>query len=331
MVWTLLIVFILILLAFDLLVLHRKGEAPTNRRAAIESSFLVTIALSFSVAVYFIYRDGLIDNPEALTANDAVLKYISGYLIELSLSVDNLFVIAMIFKSFSIPMKYQHRALFWGILGAIVFRGIMIAIGVVLVQKVSWMTYIFGAFLIYTAFKMLDDREDTGESALRRQIRKTLNISPHLEGEKFFIRRQGVLLATPLFAALIMIEFTDILFALDSIPAILGVTTDPFIVFSSNIFAILGLRSMYFFLANMLEKFKYIKYSVFAILIFVGIKLFLLHFFHFPEWFSLAFIALSLGVGVLVSIRHMNDEDKGNEEETNNEIEPIEEKSSVDS
>lgn len=302
MVWTLLIIFILLLLAFDLFVLHKKGEAPSNRRAAIESSFLVSIALSFSLAVFFIYRDGWIDNPESLTARDAVMKYISGYLIELSLSVDNLFVIAMIFKSFSIPLRYQHRALFWGILGAIVFRGIMIAIGVVLIQKIFWMTYVFGGFLLFTAFRMLRDHENSGESSLSKQIRKTLNISPHLDGEKFFIYRDGSRLATPLFAALVMIELTDILFALDSIPAILGVTTDPFIVFSSNIFAILGLRSMYFFLANMLERFSYLKYSVFAILLFVGVKLLLLHYVHFPEWISLGFIALSLTVGILVSL-----------------------------
>ena len=307
MIWTLLIIFILVLLAFDLLVLHRKGEAPTNRRAAIESSFLVTIALSFSLAIYFIYREGWISNPESLTARDAVMKYISGYLIELSLSVDNLFVIAMIFKSFSIPIRYQHRALFWGILGAIVFRGIMIAIGVVLIQKVFWMTYIFGAFLLFTAFRMLNDHDDGSESIIGKRIRKTLKISPTLEGEKFYILKGGVRMATPLFAALIIIEFTDILFALDSIPAILGVTSDPFIVFSSNIFAILGLRSMYFFLANMLERFSYLKYSVFAILLFVGIKLLLIHYIHLPEWISLGFIAVSLLSGVLVSLNRKDD------------------------
>ena len=303
MIWTVLIVFIIGLLIFDLFVLHKKGEAPTNKRAAIESSFLVSIALSFSLAVYYIYREGLVANPESLSANEAVLKYITGYLIELSLSVDNLFVIAMIFTSFNIPLRYQHRALFWGILGAIVFRGIMIGIGVVLIQKVSWMTYVFGAFLLYTAFRMLKEEDGKEESALSRQIRKTLNISPKLDGEKFFTMKNGIRQATPLFAALVMIEFTDILFALDSIPAIIGVTADPFIVFSSNIFAILGLRSMYFFLANMLERFKYLKYSVFAILLFVGVKLILLKFYHFPEWVSLSVIALSLLTGVLVSIK----------------------------
>lgn len=302
MIWTALIVFIVLLLIFDLFVLHKKGEAPSNKRAAVESSFLVGIAMTFSLAVYYIYREGLVANPESLSANEAVLKYITGYLIELSLSVDNLFVIAMIFASFNIPLKYQHRALFWGILGAIVFRGIMIAIGVVLIQQVSWMIYIFGAFLLFTAFRMLRDEDSQQESAFSKQMRRTLNISAKLDEEKFFTRRNGFRQATPLFAALVMIEFTDILFALDSIPAILGVTADPFIVFSSNIFAILGLRSMYFFLANMLEKFKYLKYSVFAILIFVGIKLLVMEFFHFPEWFSLTFIALALLAGVLYSL-----------------------------
>jgi tellurite resistance protein TerC len=221
--------------------------------------------------------------------------------------VDNLFVIAMIFTSHKIPIKYQHRVLFWGILGAIIFRGIFIAFGVILFDKISWMTYIFGAFLLYTAFKVLahsDEAEEGENSKLNLFLEKHLNISKNLDGEKFFTIENGKRMATPLLATLILIEFTDLLFALDSIPAILAVTTDPFIVFSSNIFAVLGLRAFYFFLANMLEKFKYLKYSVFAILLFVSVKLLTHNFIDFPEWFSLIFIGLSLLIGVIVSLEN---------------------------
>ncbi len=321
MVWFILITFILVLLALDLLVFHRKGHAPSNRRAAIETVFWISIAGAFSFAVYLIYQKGWMSNPHTVDAEDAVFKYITGYLIELSLSVDNLFVIAMIFASFSIPLKYQQRALFWGIIGAIVFRGVMIGVGVVLIEKISWMTYIFGAFLLFTAFRMLVKKEEEAPKGTTR-LSKFLRISEELDGEKFFIVRQGVRMATPLFAALIMIELTDLLFALDSIPAILSVTTDPFLVFSSNIFAILGLRSLYFFLASMLEKFAYLKYSVFAILVFVSLKLITIHFVHFPEWFSLTFIGVSLVLGVLVSLLNKRiDEEEEELEEMEKQVE----------
>jgi tellurite resistance protein TerC len=236
---------------------------------------------------------------------DATIKYITGYLIELSLSIDNIFVIAVIFSSFAIPQKYQHRVLFWGILGAIVFRALMIFFGVVLIKKFSFTTYVFGAFLIFTALKMLFSKEETfnpKKSFVYRTLRKVMPITTHMNGEKFFVKIRHITAATPLFIALIVIEFTDILFALDSVPAILAITSDPFLVFSSNIFAILGLRSMYFFLANMLAKFAYLKYSLVAILTFVGIKLILAHHYDFPEWLSLVFIAVSLTVGIVVSL-----------------------------
>lgn len=306
MTWIIFITFIVFLLAIDLLVLHKKGEVVNNRKAAIESTFWVGIACAFSFVVYWLYSMGHVENPEGMLPREASIKYITGYLIELSLSVDNLFVIAMIFATYKIPLAYQHRALFWGIIGAIVFRGIAISAGVVLIQKVSWMTYIFGGFLLFTAFKMLEKEDETEEeSALTKRVNKWFNISKNMDGENFFTMENGKRMATPLFAALMVIELSDILFALDSIPAILAVTTDPFLVFSSNIFAILGLRSMYFFLANMLEKFHYLKYSVFAILMFVAIKLLVIHYVHFPEWLSLLFIGLSLAMGVIVSIHKM--------------------------
>ncbi len=303
LVWGVLIGFILLLLAFDMLVLHKNNKEVNNKKAAVETVFWVSTAMLFALAVGVIYKHHWVANPTNILPAEAISKYLSGYLIELSLSVDNLFVIAMIFTAFNIPVKYQHRALFWGILGAIIFRGIMIGIGVILVNRISWMTYVFGAFLLYTALKMLFKKDEAEESNFRKKLSKWLKISNEVESDHFWTTNNGVKMATPLFAALIMIELTDLLFALDSIPAILAVTTDPFIVFSSNIFAILGLRSMYFFLANMLQKFHLLKYSVVTILIYVSVKLLLIHTpIHFPEWFSLSFIAFCLLSGVFFSI-----------------------------
>ena len=304
-VWIGLILLITILLGLDLIILHKRGEVSTPRKAAIESVIWISIAFLFSLAIYWVFKLELTSNINQLTPSKAVVKYLTGYLIELSLSIDNLFVIAMIFASFKIPIKYQHRALFWGIIGAIFFRGIAIAAGIILLQKISWLTYVFGAFLLFTAFKMLvkDDVKEDSPSFFRKLLNKYFNISHTQNEDRFWIVENGMKMGTPLFAALIMIELTDIMFALDSIPAILAVTTDPFIVFSSNIFAVLGLRSLYFFLADMLERFKYIKYSVFAILVFVALKLIVIHFIKFPEWFSLSFISVSLLMGILVSLK----------------------------
>ncbi len=303
MIWTGLVILVIILLMIDLLLLHKKGKPITHKKVAIETLLWVMIAGAFSFVIYWIYNNQLIDNRNQLLPSEAVIKYITGYLIELSLSVDNLFVIAMIFSSFKIPIKHQHKVLFWGILGAIFFRALMIWAGVILIHKLSWITYVFGAFLLFTAFKMLVKEEDqTKPSQFKSLLYKHLKVSNTLNGENFWVIENGVKMVTPLMVALIMIELTDLLFAVDSIPAILAVTTDPFLVFSSNIFAVLGLRSMYFFLANMLEKFHYLKYSVFAILVFVSLKLITLHFYKFPEWFSLVFIALCLLLGILVSL-----------------------------
>ncbi len=304
-VWGVFIAFIILFLALDLGVFNRTPHIIKTKEAAIWTSIWVTIALGFSGIIYWLFQDGLVENPTNLAPNVAVLKYITGYLIELSLSIDNVFVIAVIFSSFAIPQKYQHEVLFWGILGAIVFRALMIFFGVALINKFDWIIYVFGAFLLFTAFRMLVHKEsefDPKKSAIFRFLKKLFPVSYKMDGDKFFIKRMGVRAATPLFVALIIIELTDILFALDSIPAILAITADPFIVFSSNILAILGLRSMYFLISRMLTKFRYINYSLVVILAFVGVKMILSHNVEIPEWLSLGIIAVSLISGVIASI-----------------------------
>ena len=312
-VWGLFLLGILIFLALDLGVFNKNPHIISVKEASMWTSIWVSLSFLFSGVIYWLYSSGNIDNVDDLTPTDATIKYITGYLIELSLSIDNIFVIAVIFSSFHIPQKYQHRVLFWGILGAIVFRALMIFFGVALINKFSFTTYIFGAFLLFTAFKMLFSKEEKfnpKNSFIYRNLRKVMPITTHMQGQKFFIKLRHITAATPLFIALIIIEFTDILFALDSVPAILAITSDPFLVFSSNIFAILGLRSMYFFLANMLNRFSYLKYSLVAILCFVGIKLILVHHYKFPEWLSLGFIALSLAAGIIISLnRKVSKED----------------------
>lgn len=306
LVWIVFVSIILIFLALDLGVFNRNPHVISTKEATIWTSIWVSTSLLFSFVIYWLYSTGKIENVDNLSATDAVLKYITGYLIEISLSIDNIFVIAVIFSSFKIPQKYQHRVLFWGILGAIVFRALMIFFGVILIKKFSFTTYIFGIFLIFTAYRMLVSKEEEfhpKKSFIYRQLRKIMPITGIMDGQKFFVKLRHITAATPLFIALVIIEFTDILFALDSVPAILAITSDPFLVFSSNIFAILGLRSMYFFLSNMLAKFHYLKFSLIAILTFVGIKLLIVHHFKFPEWFSLSFIALALIIGIFISLK----------------------------
>ena len=304
LIWGLFITMILLFIAIDLGVFNREAHVISSKEATIWTSIWVSIALLFSAVIYYLYDGGHIDNPTSLSPSGATVTYITGYLIELSLSVDNIFVIAVIFSSFGIPRKYQHRVLFWGIIGAIVFRAIMIFFGVVLINRISWMIYVFGIFLLYTAYKMLTTKNEEfnpRNSFVFKQTRKVIPITTKIEGERFFVRRRHLIAATPMFIALLVIEVTDILFALDSIPAILAITSDPFLVFSSNIFAILGLRSMYFFLSSMLNKFAYLEYSLIVILSFVGIKMLLSHHIHIPQGISLGFIILALAFGVISS------------------------------
>ncbi|KJJ38061.1 TerC family protein [Aequorivita vladivostokensis] len=304
-VWGIFIAFIILFLALDLGVFNRTPHVIKTKEAAIWTTVWVTLALGFSGVIYWLFKDGLVENPTNLAPDVAVLKYITGYLIELSLSIDNVFVIAVIFSSFAIPQKYQHEVLFYGILGAIVFRALMIFFGVALINKFDWIIYVFGAFLLFTAFRMLTHKEsefDPKKSKMFRFMKKLFPVSYKMDGDKFFIKRMGVKAATPLFVALIIIELTDILFALDSIPAILAITADPFIVFSSNILAILGLRSMYFLISRMLTKFRYINYSLVVILAFVGVKMILSHNIEIPEWLSLGVIGVSLAAGIIASV-----------------------------
>ena len=307
-VWSLFIFSILVFLSLDLGVFNKTPHIISTKEASKWTAIFVTISFLFSGVIYWLYSHNYIDNPDDLKPTEASLKYLTGYLIELSLSVDNIFVIAVIFNSFKIPQKYQHRVLFWGILGAIVFRGLMIYFGVLIVNKFAWTTYIFGVFLIFTAIKMLFSGEEEEfqpkDSFVYKTLGRIIPITSKMDHEKFFIlNSHGKKAATPLFVTLIVIEVMDVIFALDSVPAILAITSDPFLVFSSNIFAILGLRSMYFFLANMLEKFSYLEYSLIAILSFVGFKMLCHDFIEIKEWFSLAFIAFSLLIGIIVSLK----------------------------
>ncbi|WP_035632116.1 TerC family protein [Flavobacterium sp. CF136] len=308
MVWIFFLLAVILILALDLGVFNKTPHIISTKEASKWTLIWVTLSFLFSGVIYWLYTTDYIANPDKLKPAVASMKFITGYLIELSLSIDNIFVIAIIFAAFKIPQKYQHRVLFWGILGAIVFRGLMIFFGVMLINKFTWTTYLFGGFLLFTAIKMLFSGEEEDfqpkNSFVYKTLGKIIPITSEMDHEKFFIlTEKGKKAATPLFVALIVIEVMDVLFAVDSVPAILAITSDPFLVFSSNIFAILGLRSMYFFLANMLAKFSYLEYSLIAILSFVGLKMILHDFIHLPEWVSLGFIALSLLVGIIVSLK----------------------------
>jgi len=244
--------------------------------------------------------------PDRKIAWQATLEFLSGWLIEYSLSLDNIFVIAIIFAHFGIPKVYQHRVLFWGILGALVMRGIMIALGAVLISQFQWILYVFGAFLIFTAFKLLRNDEHASspeDGFVYKLARKLFPFHPELEGQKFFIRKDNRLWMTPLFLVLLIVEGTDVVFAVDSIPAIFAITQDPFLVFTSNVFAILGLRSLYFALAAMMDKFRFIKVSLAVVLAFIGAKMIMLYWhIHLPTAVSLGVIVAVLATGVIASL-----------------------------
>lgn len=302
-VWILFIVFVCICLALDLFVLNKEDHVISAKEAGKWTTLWVSIALLFGGVVYWLFAQGMVDNHTDLTPTEALIDYITGYLVELSLSVDNIFVIAVIFGAFKIPPQFQHRVLFWGILGAMVFRALMIVFGVALIQRFDWIIYVFGAFLIYTAFAMLKDDEDADpkNSWIYKQVSKRMRLTDEIHGHDFFVIKDAKKYATPLFTALIIVELTDVMFALDSIPAILAITQDEFIAFSSNIMAILGLRSMFFLVVGLLEKFRLINYSLAVILGFVGLKMLLSHFIEIPSWISLIVIALALAGGIIGS------------------------------
>lgn len=306
MIWILFILLIIVLLFLDLGVFHKNAHTVSMKESLIWTMIWIIAALLFGVGLFYIYKFNWFNiNPGNNLPGDSMLSYFTGYIIEKSLSLDNIFVIAMIFSYFKIESKYQHNILFWGILGAILFRGIMILLGVSFIEKFHWSTYVLGAILIFSAIQMMTTRHDNVDyykNPMLRVLSKIYPIKWENRSSKYFIKENGKIYFTASFATLVVIEFTDILFAVDSIPAILAVTTDSFIVFTSNIFAILGLRNLYFFLANMMDRFKYVKYSLVFILIFVGIKMILVNHFKFPPYVSLIFILGALSIGILTSL-----------------------------
>ena len=343
MIWVIFITFVLLMLALDLGVFHRKAHVVSVKEALGWSAIWISMGLSFAVFVYFAYEGhwfnlgNIVDSVDGIT-NDGITateKYLTGYVIEKSLSVDNIFVISMIFSSFAVPQLYQHRVLFWGILGALLMRAIMIGVGAKVIAEYHWVLYLFAVFLIVTGIKMLlikSENIDPNKNLLVRWIRRFFPVTERLHGEHFFVRagsaasyesevpgapiiadeivkkaKPGTILITPLFLALVMVEFTDVVFAVDSIPAIFAITGDPFLVFTSNVFAMLGLRSLYFALAGMAKKFQYLNVSLALVLLVVGVKMLL------AEWlklslgkhFNLYLLAVILSIlvsGVVVSL-----------------------------
>ncbi|NJL76575.1 MAG: TerC family protein [Saprospiraceae bacterium] len=302
--WIGFIVFVFVVLALDLGIFNKKAHVVSAKEAFRMTGFFVVLSLAFSVFIYFAYSRGWMGNG-SLSGQEAVLQYLTGYLVEQSLSMDNVFVIALVFGYFKVPSHLQHRVLFWGILGAIVFRGLMIGLGAILIKQFEEILYFFGLILLYSSYKMLRSDQEAihpENNPAIKLLRRFFPITQQFHQDHFFVRIDNKQFATPLFVTLLVIETTDIVFAIDSIPAIFGITTDPFIVFTSNIFAILGLRSLYFVLAALIDKFHYLKYSLVGILAFVGLKMLTVKLFHLPEWLSLVVIVIFLGVGIALSL-----------------------------
>jgi len=292
--------FVLVMLALDLGVFHRKSHAVSGKEALTWSLVWITLSLVFNAVIYFFW-DRMMPG-SSYTNGEAALAFLTGYLIEKSLSVDNIFVFILIFSFFAVPAAYQHRVLFWGILGALVMRGALIFVGAALLKEFHWIIYIFGAFLIFTGVRMAlhkDEEMHPDQNPLVKLFRKLMPVTENYEDDKFFIRRAGMLIATPLFLVLLIIESTDLIFAVDSIPAIFAVTQEPFIVYTSNVFAILGLRALYFLLADVVDKFQYLNS---AVLTFVGIKMVIVDLYKIPVGLSLGIIAGILTISVVASL-----------------------------
>lgn len=298
------------MMALDLGLLNKKAHQPSTREAAFSTALWIFLAFLFNVFVYVAYEHKWMGlgtyTYEVMGGREAALKFFTSYLLEESLSIDNLFVMALVFAQFQVPKKYQHRVLFWGILGVLVFRGILIGLGVWLVHYFTWLFYFFGALLLWSAVRMLrhnDEETNVSDHGVVRFIRRFYPVTDSYHGGQFFTIENGKKAVTPLFVALVVIETTDILFAFDSVPAVFSITTDPFLVFSSNIFAILGLRSLYFVLSSILDRFEYLRYSLIAILFFIGLKMILLPMkVHIPILVSLSVIGLLLAGGVVASL-----------------------------
>ena len=295
--------FVIAMLALDLGVFHRKSHAVSGREALAWSLVWISLSLVFNAVIYFFWDSMM---PESSYTNrEAALAFLTGYLIEKSLSVDNIFVFILIFSFFGVPAAYQHRILFWGILGALITRGALIAVGAALLEEFHWIIYVFGAFLIFTGIRMVwhhDENVQPDKNPVVKFFRRFMPVTESFEKDHFFVRRAGKLMATPLFLILLVVESTDLVFAVDSIPAIFAVTQDPFIVFTSNVFAILGLRALYFLLANIMDKFEYLKFGLSAVLIFVGIKMVIVDFYKIPIGVSLGVVAGILTLSVLASL-----------------------------
>jgi tellurite resistance protein TerC len=285
--------FVVTMLALDLGVFNRKAHVFTWREAAVWSVVWIGLALAFNAVLYF------------WQGREVGLQFLTGYLIEKSLSVDNIFIFVLLFSAFNVPAAYQHRVLFWGVLGALIMRGALIGLGTALIEAFHWMLYLFGAFLVVTGIRLAVHREQDvhpDKNPVVRLARRLFSVTQGYEGAQFVVRREGRLWITPLLIVLLLIESTDLLFALDSIPAILAITTDPFIVYTSNVFAILGLRSLYFLLAGSIERFTYLTYGLAAILVLVGVKMLLIDFYHVPVALSLGLIATILAISIVASL-----------------------------
>ena len=280
------------MLVLDLGVFHRRAHTVKFREALAWSAVWIALAVIFAVVVFFWH------------GRTSALEFVTGYVIELSLSVDNLFVFLLIFRFFHVPPVHQHKVLFWGILGALIMRAVFIVAGVGLIQRFHWIIYVFGAFLVYSGIKLFFQEEaeiHPEKNPVLRLFRRFVPVTKDYEGNKFFVRRAG-LYATPLFVVLLVVETTDLLFAVDSIPAILAITRDAFIVYTSNVFAIMGLRSMYFALAGMMEMFRYLHYGLSLVLVFVGANMLLSHYLEIPPPVALAAVAGVLAISVIASV-----------------------------
>lgn len=313
-VWTLFLALIIALLALDLGVFHRRGHVIGVPEALRWSLLWIGLGLAFGGLVWFLYdRQWLgvgVSVGDPLTGSQAAVQYLTGYVVEKSLSLDNIFVIAMIFRYFRLPPELQHRALYWGILGAMVLRGAMIAAGVALIRNFAWVTIVFGAILLWTALRFL--KHDADDPHLERNpvlrwSRRWLPLTEGYRGQSFVVREGGRLLATPLVPLLLVVETSDVVFAVDSIPAVFAVTRDPFLVFTSNVFAILGLRALFFALVGVLDRLRYLKPSLALVLAFVGAKMLVAEWVHVPAALSLGVIAAILAVGAVASLRHAHD------------------------
>jgi tellurite resistance protein TerC len=301
--WVGFILFVLVLLALDLGVFHRKAHAISIKEATIWSLIWISLSMIFNLGLYFFWDK--ISFESTYSNSEAALAFFTGYLIEKSLSVDNIFVFVLLFTFFAVPAVHQHRVLFWGIIGALIMRGTLIIVGAALLKEFHWIIYVFGAFLIYTGFRMASHQNEElnpDQNVLLKFLRRVMPVTNTYEGDKFFVRRAGKLMATPLLVVLLVVESTDLVFAVDSIPAIFAVTQDPFIVFTSNVFAILGLRSLYFLLAGVVDKFHYLKLGLSFVLVFVGIKMVIVDLYKIPVGVSLGVIAAILTTSIVASL-----------------------------